>query len=240
ERQTVRADLVAVNSAIEEYESQLDNIKPGLSEQYSEVSGPRLERYQYQLAELETERTLYLSKNPGLRTNDNPPEAFKQLNKEIEYMKDEIQELTGKLTRENDQYLGMLSDNNSGGVAQNVGEINQRLVELQAEKSQYEARAEVLDERLSEERQFFESLPDNKMDLPRLQRDQENDEEKHRTVAEHGDDMALWQKTQFGVRRIADAAYVPAEPVNAHRTLYLRLSMIIGTLFSVGYLTFHK
>src|SRR5699024_11932773 len=128
------------------------------------------------------------------------------------------------------QYLGMLSDNNSGGVAQNVGEINQRLVELQAEKSQYEARAEVLDERLSEERQFFESLPDNKMDLARLQRDQEINEEMYRTVSEQYNEMALWQKTQFGVGRIVDAAYVPAEPVKPNSKLYLLVSMIIGKI----------
>lgn len=236
ERQTVKADLVAVNSAIEEYKKRLDSIKPGLSEQYSEVSGPRLERYQYQLAELQTRKTLYLSKNPGLENDENPPEEFKKLNREIEYMKEEIRKLTGELTSEKDQYLGMLSNSNEG-VTQDVSEINQRLVELQAEKSQYEAKAEVLDERLQEDRQFFSNLPDNMMDLARLRRDHEINEQMYRTVSDQYNEMMLWQKTQFGVGRVVDEAYVPQEPVKPNRKLYLLVSFFIGGIFSIGYLT---
>jgi capsular exopolysaccharide synthesis family protein len=234
ERQTVRADLVAVTSAIEEYEKRLNNIKPGLSEQYAQASGPVLNRLQYQLAELQTQKTLYISKNPGLEERENPPQAYKRLLGEIEYVQGEIRKLTEKVTTENDQYLGMLSEN--GSVPQEVNQINQKLAELQAEKSQYEAKAEVLDERLNEQRQFFGKLPDNMMDMARMKRDRDINEEMYRTVSEQYNEMTLWQKTQFGAGRVVDDALEPSNPVSPNRKLYLLISFFVGCIFSVGYL----
>ncbi len=235
ERQTVRADLVAVTSAIEAYEKRLDNIKPGLSEQYSRASGPRLNRLQYQLAELQTQKTLYISKNPGLEENENPPEAYKRVLNEINYIEGEIQKLTEDLTTTNDQYMGMLSESGSG-VPEEVNRINQKLAELHAEKSQYEAKAEVLDESLNEQRQFFGNLPDNMMDMARMKRDRDINEQMYRTVSEQYNEMMLWQKTQFGAGRVVDNALEPTDPVSPNRKLYLLISFFAGCIFSVGYL----
>ncbi|HCI72298.1 MAG TPA: hypothetical protein DHV30_17560, partial [Balneola sp.] len=54
EKQKLEVGLVAVMSGIAQYENQLNEIKPGLADLYSDAIGPVIERYQYALAELET------------------------------------------------------------------------------------------------------------------------------------------------------------------------------------------
>lgn len=237
ERQSVKADLVAVNSAIKDYEKRLDNIKPGLSEQYSSASGATLDRYQYKLAELQTQKTLLISKNPQLKNSENPPPALKKLNEQINYIKGEINTLTEEMTSRNGDYLGIGSEENA---SQNISELQQKLIDLKTQKSQLEAKAEVMDERLSEENTFFNNLPDNMMDLAKLKRDRQLNEQMYRTVSEQYNQMVMWQKTQFGLGRVIDNGNIPEDPVKPNIPLFLLLSVVVGTMLSVGYLTFRN
>jgi len=67
--QQVQVQRVSINSSIESYQNQLDQIRPGLADQLSENISSRLERAQFRLAELRTERSLLLQRNPQLREN---------------------------------------------------------------------------------------------------------------------------------------------------------------------------
>lgn len=237
ERQSVKADLVAAKSAIKDYENRLDNIKPGLSERYSEATGPLLDRYQYQLAELQTKKTLMLSKNPGLEKRKNPPSSYKKLNSQIQYMKNKINKLTKKLTAKDGDYLGTISGSEES-TSKNISQIQQKLIELRTKKSQYEAKMDVLDKRLKKQHQFFNNLPDNMMDLAKMKRDRQINEEMYRKVSEQYNQMVLWQKTQFGLGRVIDDGYIPEKPSKPNTKLYLLISAILGGMLSVGYLTF--
>lgn len=235
EQQSIRVNLVAVNSAIEEHEERLNQIRPGLSKQYSDAVGPLINRYQYQLAELETERMMIISKNPGVEDRENPPAKLQELDNQIQYIKNQIEEKTGDLTSQGDQFLGFLGDSD-GNVSENIDRIHEELVDLKVQKRQYEAQEEALAERIEEEQAFFDKLPDNIVDLASLRRDHEINEQTYRDVSEQYSSMVMWQQTQFGLGRVLDEGFVPTAPAKPQLKLYLLAGFLLGGILSVGYL----
>lgn len=234
-KQEARTKLVAVNSGIEQYKDRLNNIKPGLAEQYADAIGPNMVRLQYQLAELEIEKMQLLANNPGIDEKANPPQELAKINDKIELYRSRIRNLTQDLIDQNEQYVGFLGSND-GNVTQTITEINQKLVELQVEQQQYQAQVDVLNEQLDEQQQFFENLPDNMIELARLKRDVTINEELYLTVSKQYAEMSLWEQTQFGLGRPVDQGYVPEEPVKPNKKLYVLVGFILGGILSVGYI----
>jgi capsular exopolysaccharide synthesis family protein len=234
-KQQARANLVATNSAISQYQNQLNKIKPGLAEQYSKSVGPKMSRFQYQLAELETQKERLLVNNPRLRNTQNPPEQLAKLNREIASFQQRIKELTQGLIEQSDQYLGFLG-NGEGGIAQNISELNQKLIELEVQQEQFESQIDVITAQLNEQEQFFNNLPDNIVDFAQLKRDVKINEELFVTVSQQYAETALWEQTQFGLGRIVDSGFIPKEPIKPNKTLYVLVGFILGGILSVSYI----
>lgn len=237
--QSVRVQQVAVMSAIEQYRNRINSIKPGLAEQYAEAIGPKMNRFQYQLAELETEKMLLISRNPGLENSPNPPHELRVLNDKITLLQKRVKELTEELIKQNDQYMGIIGGR-EGNVAQNIADIQGKLIELTAEQNQYKAQEAVLEERLKQERAIFDYLPANMMDLARLKRDVEINEQLFRTVSQQHAEMSLWEQTRFGPGRPVDYGFIPEKPVGPVKKLYLIVGIFFGMLVSIGYVGFQE
>lgn len=123
QKQEARVKLVAVNSAIDQYRERLNNIKPGLAEQYADAIGPNMVRLQYQLAELEIEKMQLIVKNPSIKDSPTPPRELQAVNEQIELYREQIRELTKNLIEDGDQYLGFLGGS-EGNIAQAVTELS--------------------------------------------------------------------------------------------------------------------
>lgn len=126
QRQQVRTRLVAINTAISNYEQQIDEIRPGLAEQFAEGVGSSMERLQFQLAELETERMLLLSRNPRLRENPEAEPQMVQVNEKISLLREEINRIAARLVEESEEYLTFLG-RSDGGIAGRLMELRTRL-----------------------------------------------------------------------------------------------------------------
>jgi uncharacterized protein involved in exopolysaccharide biosynthesis len=205
-RQEARAQLVAANSGIEQYQSELNSITPGLAEQYAEAVGPNISRLQYAKSELEVQKQQLLTNNQRLRSSSP---QIEEINRKIDDYKSRIRELTQELINKNDRYLGFLGGE---GVAQSVSEINQRLIELQVQKSQSQAQIDVITAQLQELQQFFDNLPDNIIEFARLKRDVKINEELFLAVTQQYAETSLWEQSQFGLGRVIDDGFIPKEP----------------------------
>jgi capsular exopolysaccharide synthesis family protein len=236
QRQEVRVMQVAANSAIAEYENQLDLIRPGLADQFAESIGPTMERLQYTLSEDESTRIRLLIRNPELRENPELEPQMVELNKSIAFVKNEINELAQKLTGEGSEvYLGMLNTTGDGGIAARLSELTGKLIELRVQKSQYDAQEQVLDERLAIENAFFDNLPDNMIELARLQRDAMINEQLYLTISRQYAETALWEQTQFGLGNLLDTAFIPEKPSKPVKRLYVMVGFLLGGIVGVGF-----
>jgi capsular exopolysaccharide synthesis family protein len=228
ELQAVNLELQTIEQAIANHEQQLDRIKPGLSEQFSEAIGPRIRNSQEELARYESERTLILSKNPGVREREVTPPRLKYLDEQIARVKEEITELSEQLFTEDDEFMGM----DTADRAELVSNIQSRLVELQIEQNQYQSRKNALEERKTEANANFESLPEGMIELARLQRDVAINEELFLSVSSKYAEMSVLKQSQFGFGRIIDSALVPSIPVSPNKNLLLIVGIIFGGFFA--------
>lgn len=235
EKQEIEVNLVAVNSAITQYENQLDEIKPGLADQYSDAIGSTLQKYQYTLSELETEKLLLLSKNPELRTNPNHPELVR-IDGRIAEVKSQIKSLTDKLLNSKSNIYLSFINAGDGSVTNRIAEISEKLIELKVEQAQYQTQTNVLAQRTNELNKRFEELPDGIIELAKLKRDVKINEELFLLVSQQYSEMSLWEKTQFGLGRPLDYAQPPLEPVKPKKKIIVIIGFLISGILGVGFI----
>jgi capsular exopolysaccharide synthesis family protein len=230
ELQRVGLELNTIREAITNHERQLERIRPGLSEEFSEAIGPRIRNSQEQLALYENERTLIIQRNPGVLERAQTPPRLQYLNNQIDRLKNDIRQLSSQLFTEDDEFMGM----DTAERAQMLATIQTRLVELRIEQNQYQSRKSALEERRLEIERSFGSLPDEMVELARLQRDVTINEELFLNVSRKYADMSVLKQSQFGFGRIIDTALIPNQPVSPNRNLILAIGMMLGGIFIVG------
>lgn len=233
-RQEARTKLVAVNSAIERYQSQLNSIKPGLADYFTNAVGASLSRVQTLMARLQTDKMLLLNENPQLRKEGVSSPRLEELNRQIKDYKEEIRSLTEKLLSEGEQYLGY-SGGDGEGVTQRMATLNERLIQLKVEQQQYESQVEVLTNKIEQLEGRFDQLPEKMTNLARLKRAVQINEELYLTVSKQYAEMSLWQQTQFGQGQLVDKGYVPGVPVEPNTKLYLLVGFLLGGILGVSY-----
>lgn len=236
ELQQIELDLGTIERAIEQHEAQMERIRPGLSEQFSEALGPRIRNSQEQLAEYEGERTMILTRNPGVRNREQTPTRLKYLDEQITRIKGEIQGMSDQLFTEDDEYLGMDSEERAQMVATTQG----RITELRIEKNQLESRSEALRQRSEEVGRDFDNLPEGMMRLARLQRDVRINEEMFVNVSGQYADMSVLKQSQFGFGRILDTGLVPNTPISPNKKILLILGIMIGGVLSAGFIAMRE
>lgn len=233
ERQKLEVGLVAVNSGVDQYEKQLNEIKPGLANQYANAIGPIIDRYQYELAELETERLLYLSKNATIE--DSNPE-LSRIEKSIQLVKKEIRDRTNNLLSSgSDLYLSFIGSG-EGALTERISDISQKLIALRVEQAQLETQGEVIEKSYIQINNRFENLPDEIIQLARLKRNVRVNEEMYLQVSAQFSEMSLWEKTQFGLGRPLDYAIPAQKPIKPKKKIIAIIGFILGCIFAVSFI----
>ncbi len=235
QRQQVQVQRVGLNSSIAAFEGQLEQIRPGLAEQFADNISATMQRSQFRLAELETERSLLLQRNPSLRNNPQQEPQFVALEEEIQNLKNRINQMASDLlSDESDMFVGFLNSA-EGGLTGRIVELRQQLIQLQIEESQLNAQEEVLNQRIEEEGEFFEGLPENMIEFARLQREKQVNEQLHATISQQFTQTTLWEQTQFGAGRPLDYGLAPGGPSGPNRTRYIMIGFLLGGILSVGF-----
>jgi capsular exopolysaccharide synthesis family protein len=232
QRQKARTNLVTANSAIEQYQERLNDIKPGLVDQFADAVGPNMTRLQYQLAELKTERRQMYSRNPGLDP-ENPPRKIREIDAQISNYENEIRTLTEKVLSEGDEYISLLSSE-EGNIGQVVSGLQEKLIALKVNKKEYEAEVSALEDEIGTLDSDLENLPENMTQLARLKRNVKVNEELFLNVSNQHSEMSLWEETQFGQGQIMDDGFVPEEPIKPNKKLFLLIGLVCGLVLAGG------
>jgi capsular exopolysaccharide synthesis family protein len=234
ERRAVDVRITAVNSGIASYTSELEKIRPGLSTQIVAGLAPLLDRLQYRLAELETERMLIFSRNPNLREGSNEPQVL-DLDRQIASVKQEMARAMGVFLEGESANFGFLTTPD-GGVATRANDYRMELIRLEIESKQLAAQAQVMDERIPEFERLFEGLPDNMIKLAQLKREAQINEALFLIISSQGAEMQLWEQTQSGQARIVDYGFKPSIPVEPKILTIILFGFTIGLSVAVGFI----
>lgn len=232
ELQRSRLDLQTIEQNIANYEEQLERIKPGLAEQFTDAIGPKIRNSQEDLARYERERTMIITKNPGVLERTPPPARLQYLDKQISQLKVEIQDLSNQLFTEDDEYMGMDSEDR----AQIVSDLQTRLVELHIEQNQLASKIDGLAQFRDEMNTNINSLPEGIVELAKLQRDVRINEDLYVNISRQYADMSVWKQSQFGFGRVVDPGQAPTVPVSPNKKILLLLGIMLGGMTSAGFI----
>lgn len=232
ELQRINQELKTVEKTIESYENQLERIKPGLSDQFTEAVGPKVRKAQEDLARYERERTLIISKNPGVLEREPLPQRLQYLDKQIARLKNEIKTLSDQLFTEDEEFMGMDSENR----AEIVSNIQAKLMDLRIQQNQNQSQKEALLQYKNEMEGNMDSLPEEIVKLAKLKRDVQLNEELYTSISKQFAEMSVWKQSQFGFGRIIDSGQLPNIPVSPNKKILLLLGIMLGGVLSAGFI----
>jgi len=232
ERQKIEVELQGINTAITNLQNQIESIRPGLSEQYSQAIGPTIRNLQNRLAELRTQRFIIISNNPHLKDNPTSEPRIRTIDNQISELQQEITSLTDKLFEtEGDQIRGT-----EGDIATEIQAAQKEIVELNLQKSQLEAQGRILDNRIQEVRVFLDKVPGNRVQLTRMEREIAQLEQVFLTLSEKESEIALWEETIGPMGSVMEYARPNYVPVSPKKPLLLVIGLWLGLGLPVGLL----
>ncbi|ACF14582.1 capsular exopolysaccharide family [Chloroherpeton thalassium ATCC 35110] len=234
--QEIKVQRVAIDAALQNYKQQLNSFKPGIAEQYTDAYGATLSRCQYRLAELETERLLILSRNPGLKQKEENSPELKKIQDEISVLRSEIKVITSKMLSDDQDQLSSILSATNGDIAAEILLTKRKLLELDIQRRQYDAQSAVLEQELEKKKLFFEKIPDNMIILARLKRNVDVNEKLYLTISERYAETALWEQTQFGLGRPIDYGYLPEAPIKPKKQIFLLVGFLFGLAGAVTFI----
>lgn len=238
EKQNLQIELESVNSSIQNFERQMEAIKPGMSEEYTKALGPTITKYQNRLAELRTQKFVILTNNPELKDNQNSEPELKKLNKQIDEIEQEIRRLSDGLVSEGED--GTMQITGDGNVAQELATIQRNLIELRIQKNQIESQLQVLNQRIAETESFLDTFPDNQAKLARLETEVQRYKQLHENLVAQESEVALWQQTQNSTGTVIDEARPLMAPVKPNKILWLCFALMLGLVVPIGSLIVKK
>lgn len=234
-KQDLEVREVAVNASLNALEDQLESIKPGLKDQFSSSIPPLIERYQFELSELKTERFLLITENPELKDSNNNP-RLNEINRKISDTESEIARLTDEiLTSGNDLFLTFLTRDNVG-IGQRIIDLNEEFLKKSIQKSEIESQLVIVEDNLNKFNAQFELLPEEMIELGRIQRDVKINEQLYLLVSNQYAEMSLWERTQFGMGRPLDYARITNNPIRPKETIWVIIGLLLGGIVGVGFI----
>jgi capsular exopolysaccharide synthesis family protein len=239
-RYEAEVQLQGTNASIEEYEKRLNELKPGLAEKLSNAVGLNIQRLQFKISELKTEKALIYSRQPSLKTADTKPEKITNINSQIVQLQQQIEEETDSLVASSEEFIGFLGEGASNPVISTLTEYSKRLIELRVERLQFNAQIDFLTQQLQEQRQFLENVPENTVDLARLQRNVKVQEELYLAVAKQRAQMNLSARAELGNSRPLDLSLIPEKPSSPNFLLFILIGTFTAGFLSVGFLVMNS
>lgn len=239
EQISLEIELESVRAAISTYETRLESIRPGLVERFSEALGPTINRYQQELAELTTRRFVILSNNPGLEENQQSEPELRRLNNQIEELREEIKTLSSKMLSQSDEFLGF-----EGGGDMNltteISNLQNQLMELRLQRNQLESQLSAIRNRIEDTRMFLDRVPENRIQLARLQREVEVYTDLFKILSNQAAEVSVMEQTIGEIGNVVLSAEVPDYPVSPPKELMILAGILLGVVLPVGLIYFRE
>ena len=222
QKNSAKIDISISQEKLDQYKREMEKKDPSISSFLSNKSSePYLKKLQDQIASIETQRDVALASSKTTKANvaiveeyNSKIEALKEkLNKSMEMYRadilssspEEIKDLSQKIFQEQVTYQSLVASNNS---LSNV--INS-----------YEQR--------------FNQLPSSTLELARLERERQADENLYNILNEKYQEAQLNEQATLGNVIVLNKAYPSKNPAKPNRIMIIIIGLIFGIGFGFGF-----
>lgn len=218
--QEAMTEIRSNEKRLEYLESQLGQMRGTLEKELSEISHPFIMKLRQDIAQIEAQLVAYKTRNF--------PENFQ----DVQEKKEKLEELKRVLNGEIKKIL--LSKLPGNDPLQPYQELLGKIIEVETDLQAGRARARALKKVVDEYNRKLEQLPDQSLQLARLERARKLNENIYLMMKEKYEESRITRAGQIGKVRIVDPAVPPEYPVSPKKKLNLILATIIGLMLGVG------
>jgi capsular exopolysaccharide synthesis family protein len=225
QRSELRIELDMKRAALRDLKAELADAEPKLAEQLSSSLNERLQRVQKEKAELESRIDLVERRNPGLDGGGTRARELQQMRARVRRLQQKADSLARAYVEES-LAAGVGGEETTGVDA--VAQKQQRVSQLRIEVGGLEARLDVVEQRLAEQRETLQSIPEQSMQLAQLQRERRSTEQIYGFVREKLQETRLSEESEVGFAEVVQAAGISRVPIGPDLTKNLVLALILG------------
>ena len=222
-----RIELSTKQELRKSLEQKLAERKETLPGNLSEISTPYIQSLQQELAQIVAERTSYvtaLKSEAPANKNEYFEAQLRTYDERIKALKNKIKEEAVKIANSE-----MISDPLK--ISQ---ELVAQLLNLDGEIQAEEAKVNSLKQVLEKYNQRLENLPDRVLQLARLERRRQVDEQTYMMLTQKLEEAKIQESAQARNVKIIDRAIQPTRPVKPNKRMNLMLGALLGLGLGVG------
>jgi len=235
QRDAAKIELQQKRASLKAKQQEIAQIKPQLAERAASNVGAELERVREQLTNKEARRQQAYENDPSLR--ENPDEAMRDLNREIERLRERRDSLSQRSVEEALAAGGVTQAGGEGAgrsgaayVAQQQREAAQARIAIDG----IEAKIQTLNDRIAEYRRKRERIPQQSIELAQLERSRQSTEKLYTLIIERLQETRITEQAEVGYARILNSAGVPGAPFKPDTKRNLMMGVLLGLLLGGG------
>ncbi len=205
----------------------LDERKKALGLNLTEISTPYIQSLQQALADVEAKKVIYLS---AIKASAQPGQTIyfddqlKQYNLKIKALREQLNKEAQKLVAS-----GMVSD-----PLKISEDLVSKIITLSGDIDAAKAKIDALQNILAKYNLRLEQLPDKVLQLARLERRKQVDEQTYIMLTQKLEEAKIQESAQARNVRIIDKAIKPLKPVKPNKKVNILLGMVLGLGLGIG------
>jgi capsular exopolysaccharide synthesis family protein len=233
-RDATEISIQTLDQTLSSYRREIPTQEQLLSRALSGGDDPYIRDLQAQLATLEVQRDVAISKNPTLAGK----EVFSDRLKEID---EQIRTLKGKLQARTRDYISSLvpsavsNDQASQTPAAYLRQVKQKMIEAQIELESLRAKKDALNRTIAEYDRQFERIPGKSVQYARLERGRLSAEKLFLVLNDKLNDATIAEQSQIGYVDVIDRASLPIDHASPNTLLNLAIGLALGSFFGITF-----
>jgi capsular exopolysaccharide synthesis family protein len=227
QREATEVEIESLISTYSSLRTQLEEQEPHVARNISSADNPYIRMIQEQMAQLEVERDLTLTQNPGAHEDDRYRRMLTDIDEQLEVLRQNLRRRTAEFMESMAPGMG---DDPAGYIKQ----LRQRLLETEITLQGLEFRRTALSESLERYERQFNRLPRVVLEYAQLQRTRTSNEKLYLMLEERYNEALITEQSEFGSVDIIDRALVPNSPVSPNHIINLLLGLCLGAGLGIG------
>jgi len=214
-----KIERMGVEKNLDAVKSQLTNEQKEFLESSTDISLPLLEDLKKSLSNLENNRASLLIQghNPG-----DP--KIKEIDSKIEAIKEKM----------NETIVSLLKNRGQIDALSQVQNLLLQSLQLQIEIEVAKAKEKAYKKILNQYEKKFNNIPDNQIELARLERQRKANEKIYMMLLEKSEESKISEASEIGTVSMLDRAMMPGKQIWKSKMLNIILGFIMGLIVSMG------
>jgi len=222
-----KIELHAKKQLLDNANKLLDERKKALGSNLTETSTPYIQALQQELADVEAKKVIYLS---AIKASAQPGQTI-YFDDQLKQYDEKIKALRAQLNKEAQKLVasGMVSD-----PLKISEDLVAKTITLSGEVEAAKAKIKALQDVLARYNQRMTQLPDKVLQLARLQRRKQVDEQTYIMLTQKLEEAKIQESAQARNVRIIDKAIKPLKPVKPNKKMNIMLGILLGLGLGIG------